>query len=79
MLASLADNGGPTLTHLPEAGSPVIDMGDADCPRMDQRWYRRSTDGNGDGRAGCDCGAVEYDSYPLPVAFEHEPPKAVDE
>lgn len=79
MLASLADNGGPTLTHLPEAGSPVIDMGDTECPRMDQRWYRRSTDGTGDGLAGCDCGAVEYDSYPLPVAFEHDPPEAADE
>jgi hypothetical protein len=79
MLASLADNGGPTLTHLPEAGSPVIDMGDTDCPWMDQRRYRRSTDGNGDGLAGCDCGAVEYDSYPLPVAFEHEALEAVDE
>ena len=48
----LDDNGGPTHTHLPGAGSPVINQGDpATCLALDQRGY---------GRAGaCDIGAVE--------------------
>ena len=40
MLGLLADNGGPTLTHAPLAGSPVIDLGDpaiASHPNYDQR------------------------------------------
>jgi hypothetical protein len=30
LLAPLADNGGPTLTHLPARDSPVVDAGNAD-------------------------------------------------
>jgi hypothetical protein len=41
MLGALADNGGPTLTHLPQPGSPVINAGNnADVPvglKRDQR------------------------------------------
>jgi hypothetical protein len=60
LLGPLADNGGPTLTHLPSAGSPVIDAGNpGDCPATDQRGVARPADGDGDGAAVCDIGAVE--------------------
>jgi predicted outer membrane repeat protein len=38
-LGALADNGGPTRTHLPNAGSPVVDAGDPnpEPPETDQR------------------------------------------
>ena len=53
MLGALADNGGPTQTHLPQTGSPVLDAGDnASCPATDQRGANRD-----DG--ACDIGAVE--------------------
>ncbi len=57
-LAALADNGGPTKTHLPAAGSPVINAGDnTSCGTgltiaTDQRGAPRD-DGS------CDIGAVE--------------------
>jgi hypothetical protein len=54
--AFLADNGGPTQTVLPLAGSPVIDLIPANtdtlCPAIDQRGYA-SAPGN------CDAGAVQ--------------------
>jgi len=60
-LGPLADNGGPTLTHLPAASSPAIDGGNpVGCPATDQRGQMRPTDGNGDGSAVCDAGAVEF-------------------
>lgn len=43
-LGLLADNGGPTLTHLPAATSPVVDAGDAaitGAPSVDQRGSAR--------------------------------------
>jgi hypothetical protein len=67
LLGPLADNGGPTRTHLPVAGSPLIDAGENDfCPTVDQRLIGRPTDGNGTGSATCDVGAVEV---PEPTAF----------
>ena len=65
-LNALADNGGATLTHLPNVGSPVIDAGDnTNCGAgltitTDQRGAARD-----DGM--CDIGAVE-DTTPLAVA-----------
>ncbi len=44
LLGPLADNGGRTLTHLPQAGSPVIDAGDpafSAPPTQDQRGQAR--------------------------------------
>ena len=62
LLADLADNGGPTLTHALLPGSPAINAGNpvapgtggAACARLDQRGYPRG------GAAGrCDMGAFE--------------------
>jgi hypothetical protein len=48
----LADNGGPTLTHALQPGSPAINRGDPAAPPQDQRGY---------GRAGVpDVGAFEF-------------------
>jgi hypothetical protein len=62
LLGPLADNGGPTLTHLPQIGSPVIDTGGAaPCPTAtDQRGVARPQ------RAACDIGAVEVEPDRVP-------------
>lgn len=65
--AALADNGGPTRTHLPHAGSPAVDAGSCPGQSADQRGWVHP-----DGRTravdevaapdlddGCDIGAVE--------------------
>ena len=61
-LGPLQDNGGPTFTHLPASGSPVIDAGD---PRlgMDQRGpgFLRVFNGR------VDIGAAEVQSMPTPT------------
>ena len=50
---SLADNGGPTLTHALLAGSPAIDNADAGaCPATDQRGAPRDL--------ACDVGSYEF-------------------
>lgn len=60
-LGPLADNGGPTPTHEPLGTSPLVDaFGGNACPATDQRGVARPTDGNGDGTASCDVGAVEF-------------------
>jgi hypothetical protein len=60
MLGPLQDNGGPTETHDLLPGSPAIDAGDnASCPATDQRGAARPFDGDGNGKAVCDIGAVE--------------------
>lgn len=57
-LGPLADNGGFTWTHLP--GSAAIDRAQPDaCTPTDQRGLPRPVDGDGDGTAACDAGAVE--------------------
>ena len=54
MLGPLADNGGPTWTHLPAVGSPAVDGGDpAVAGAMDQRGVTRPQG------AGPDSGSVE--------------------
>ena len=59
MLGPLTDNGGPTLTHLPMAGSPVIDIGDdAKVPKDLSRDQRGSLYRRFDGTS-VDLGSVE--------------------
>ena len=70
LLGPLQNNGGPTQTHALLAGSPAIDAGNPDGCRdnlgalltTDQRGFRRTVDGNRDGTAQCDIGAVEFGS-----------------
>jgi parallel beta-helix repeat protein len=66
-LGSLQNNGGATLTHALHATSRAVDAGNPAtpsvtlpaCPTKDQRNVTRPRDGNGDGVARCDMGAVE--------------------
>jgi len=65
LLGSLADNGGPTLTHALLPGSPAIDAGPtSNCPAADQRGQPRPVDGDGDSKARCDIGAFEAPTPP---------------
>lgn len=67
-LGPLQDNGGPTQTHLPLAGSLAVDTGNPlNCPPTDQRGFPRPYDGDGDGNAVCDIGSVEYSAL-LPLS-----------
>lgn len=60
LLAPLADNGGHTPTHALWPGSPAIDSGSSgQCPALDQRLVSRPFDGDGNGVAVCDRGALE--------------------
>ena len=63
VLGPLTDNGGPSPTHALLPGSPATDVGLLTCVfppvRLDQRGVTRPRDGNGDGVATCDIGAVE--------------------
>lgn len=59
LLGPLEDNGGSSLTHAPQAGSPAVDaVGDAASPTADQRRARRP---QGD---ASDMGSVELDAPP---------------
>jgi hypothetical protein len=64
---TLANNGGATQTHALVPSSPAIDAGSTDCADVtgtplttDQRGRPRVVDGNSDGTAACDIGAVEF-------------------
>jgi predicted outer membrane repeat protein len=59
-LGPLADNGGPTPTHLPYSGSPAIDAAGYQSGAFDQRNAPGRIDGDGDGGAAPDIGAVEF-------------------
>ena len=67
LLGALANNGGPTLTRMPQPTSLAIDGGNAAGCRdqannlltTDQRGSVRPIDGDGLGGAVCDIGAVE--------------------
>lgn len=62
-LGALAPGIGPTATHVPLAGSPLIDLGDAaNCLSVDQRGQPRPADGDLNGSSGCDIGAVELNA-----------------
>lgn len=80
LLGPLGDNGGPTRTHLLLTGSPAIDVGNPDTPTgeipncmvADQRGDVRPQDGNGNGAARCDIGALER------TAVANAPPTVVE-
>ncbi|MES1239992.1 MAG: CSLREA domain-containing protein [Acidobacteriota bacterium] len=57
-LSPLGDHGGPTPTHLPLAGSPVLDFAQG-CSATDQRGAPRPA-------SGCDAGAVEVSRTCVP-------------
>lgn len=68
LLTPLGDHGGSTLTHALLMGSPAVDAGDnALCSEYDQRGEPRPVDGDGDGTAVCDIGAVEMNFWPWQV------------
>ncbi len=61
-IAALANNGGPMLTHAPLPTSPAVDSAVTSlvlCPLADQRAAPRAVDGDDNGSAVCDVGAVE--------------------
>lgn len=61
-LAPLAGYGGFSHVHRPVSGSAAIDRGlDVVCMASDQRGVLRPQDGDGDGNATCDIGAVEVE------------------
>ena len=75
LLGPLTDNGGPTLTRLPQPGSPALNKGDnVGCPATDQRGMQRPQGGI------CDVGAVEvafpYSVY-LPLIRNYRPPSGI--
>ena len=57
-VAALADNGGPTLTHALEAGSPALDSASSACPSTDQRGVSRPQG------SSCDVGSFEREPGP---------------
>lgn len=78
-LEPLADNGGFTETHLP--GPNAIDHGvEGPCPATDQRGVERPLDGDDDGAAHCDVGAVEQLGEPgsPSISIADRPEKELD-
>ena len=72
LLDSLTANGGTTLAHDLQTGSPAIDAGVSDyCPSYDQRGLGRPIDGDDDTLALCDSGAVEYYSLTRIILIEN--------
>jgi hypothetical protein len=77
ILAPLAENGGPTLTHALVPGSPAIDAApSAACANQtDQRGYPRNANGNGSpSNRECDIGAYEYNALPPTATPTTTPP-----
>ena len=78
MLEPLADNGGPTPTCGLRAGSPAMEAGGDDCEPTDQRGEPRPRDGDRDGTAWCDLGAVEEWRATISIPGDDEEPIAGD-
>lgn len=75
-LAVLANNGGPTRTHLPLPTSPLIDQGSCTGEPFDQRNFSNLVDGRiidvqsvANADDGCDIGAVEAFSFATQLLF----------
>ncbi|NET93572.1 Ig-like domain-containing protein, partial [Okeania sp. SIO1H2] len=62
---ALQNNGGPTETHNLIPGSPAIDTALGNTFNLDQRGIQRPIDGDGDGNAIADIGAVETSQITL--------------
>jgi hypothetical protein len=81
MLEELRDNGGPSWTHMPLDGSPVIDVGSHASNRscIDQRGFPRDVD-VGEITVGCRCdaGAVEAGSAPMPQPRQRDSSAGAD-
>jgi putative cell wall-binding protein len=58
-LGALADNGGPTLTHLPQVGSPVIDAGGPSELDGDQRGFSPRVVGSASDMGSVETGATD--------------------
>ncbi len=74
LLGALADNGGPTRTHVLLAGSPAIDAGSASSGETtDQRGFPRPSDlpsvANAPGGDGSDIGAFELQPPPTQASI----------
>ncbi|NLE36872.1 MAG: cadherin-like domain-containing protein, partial [Pirellulaceae bacterium] len=71
MLGPLQDNGGPTTTHAPLPGSPLIDAG-SDAKAIDAKGWPLLTDQRGFARffGTVDIGAVEAQPPGIPVAYQ---------
>lgn len=70
-LAGMGYYGGPTGAREPHATSPLVDAGDdATCPVLDQALRTRPKDGDNDGTARCDIGAIEMWSPTFLDGFE---------
>ncbi|HBO44349.1 MAG TPA: hypothetical protein DD670_10540 [Planctomycetaceae bacterium] len=71
MLGPLQDNGGPTWTHAPLPGSPLIDAGN-DSKALDAKGNALLADGRGFLRlyGTVDIGAVELQPPGIPVAYD---------
>ncbi len=68
LLGPLADNGGPTLSHLPGGGSPaigVVPLGQLGCGSPIDEDQTGGSRPDGD---GCTLGSVEFRGTPPPVA-----------
>ncbi len=59
LLAELQMPDQGTAFHEPLPGSPLVDAAGTACPEVDQRGLNRPADGDGDGAADCDIGAIE--------------------
>lgn len=71
LLGPLANRYSVMPVRPPQAGSPAVDAGDpSTCLAEDEDGLPRPIDGNGDGTAVCDIGAIEMDSIIFANGFE---------